>query len=327
VRVNMTRGEYSIETVFFPIWIPSRVPLAETDKNGDTRVDEWFPPMAIYPADGTYINDPNIDLAWMIFLPTYNPLEKPKKNLSTAAFGLKVNTVKGDYDLDFYLVSAMDPTPTAQTRTVLATGTISGLDGTGLLILMDGNPLYKRMTSIGAAGARTLGSFALRSEMAIVVGKQYFRLFDPEAATNALAEALYFGYGEVRGKPKSHGEFVWITGADYEVSRFHLFTSTQLGITKRFSHEDYYTQGATDVDMTFLLRRGFKDDHFTASLSGMAGFKSKAIWISPAVSITPPSYEDLQFMARFNVFAGEDFSKIGMYGKESSLVVSLRWLF
>ncbi len=329
VRVNLVRGDYTIEAVVFPVWIRSRVPLAETDKNGDTRVDEWFPPMAIYPADGTYIDDPNVNLVWMIFLPTYNPLKKPKLNPSTASFGLKVNTLKGDYDIDFYVVSAMDPVPTAETRTVLATGTIpeANLNDTGLLISMEGNAEFTRMTSVGVAGARTLGAFALRSEMAFIFGKQYFRLFDPYLIEEALNEALNYGFGEVRGSPKSHSEFMWIMGTDYEIPGTFILTSVQLAVTKRFSHEDFYTQGATDVDLTFMLQKGFKDDHLSVSFAGMAGFKSKAVWISPAVSYSPPSYEDIQFSARLNAFAGEDFSKIGMYGDESSLVLSLRWLY
>jgi hypothetical protein len=325
VRLNYTFGEYTLEGVLFPVWIPSRVPQAETDKNGDSRVDEWFPPMAIYPAVGEYTNDPN--LAWIIFLPTYNPMEEPKKNPSTATFGLKLNTLKGDYDIDFYLLTAMDPTPTATVKTVFATGTIDGLDGTGLLITIDGNMEFKRVTTLGAAVARTLGPVSLRSELAFVAGRQYFRLFDPAAAEEALNELAYYGIGEVRGAPEGHSEVTWIAGADYEVPGIFLMTSTQLAITSRFSHEDYYTQGAQDIDMSFLLQRGFREDHITASFAGLAGFKSKALWLSPALSFTPASFEDLQLGARFNFFAGEEFSKIGMYGDESSFIFTLRWLF
>jgi len=329
IRVNRMWGEYTVEAVLFPIWIRSRVPQAETDDRGDTRVDEWFPPMAIYPAEGTLINDPNVNLAWMIFLPTYEPMEKPKTNPSTATFGVKVNRLFGEYDVDFYLLSTMDPTPTGEIHTVLALGTIpeAGLNEQGLLISIDGHALFKRVTTLGAAGSTTLGPVALRSEMAIVAGKQYFRLFDPAAIEEALIEVDQNGYGEVRGAPKSHADWVWITGGDYEIPRLTLFTSSQLAVTKRFSHEEFYTQSATEVDWTFLVRRSFKDDHLSMAVAGMAGLTSKAVWISPAVSYTPPFYEDLELGARLNVFAGNEFSKVGMYGDQSSLVLNVRWLY
>lgn len=329
IRVNFARGDYTVEAVLFPIWIRSRVPQAETDQNGDTRVDEWFPPMAIYPAEGVFIDDPTVNLAWMIFLPTYNPMKKPKKNPSTATFGVKVNTLKGEYDLDFYLVTAMDPMPTAQVKTVFAVGTIpeAELYDQGLLISIEGNIEFRRVLAVGAAGARTVGPLALRSELAFVSGKQYFRLFNPEDAEAALIELDQVGFAEVRGEPTGHSEMTWITGLDYEIPGLFILTSTQLALTKRFSHEDFYTQPGKDVDLTFLIRKGFQDDHLITSLAGMAGFVSNAVWISPALSYTLPTYEDLELGARFNVFAGEDFSKIGMYGNQSSLIFSSRWWF
>jgi len=327
VRVNLSRGEYNIETVFFPVWLRSRVPLAETDKGSTTRADEWFPSMAVYPYQAFLIDDPN--LSWLIFIPTYHPLKEPDKDLSTASFGIKVNTLKGEYDLDFYLVSTMDPMPTADITTVFAQGTIPdlGLNDPGLLITLDGNAEFTRVTTIGAAGARTLGPLALRSEMAVLAGKQYFRLFDPQATEEALNELDTYGIGQVRGEPKSHTEFMWITGVDYEIPGLLIFTSSQLAITRRFSHEDFYTQAASDVDLSFLLQKGFQDDHFMIAFAGLAGLRSKAVWLSPTMSYIPPVYEDIQVSARLNVFTGDDFSKIGMYGDESSFVVSLRWLF
>lgn len=327
VRMNYMFDDYTLEAVLFPVWIPSRVPQAETDKNGDTRVDEWFPPVAIYPSAGQYIDDPN--LAWMIFLATYNPMEEPKKNPSTATFGLKLNTLKGDYDIDLYLLTAMDPMPTGNVKTFLGYGTLPdiGLNDPGLLITIDGNIEFKRVMALGSAVARTLGPVSIRSELAFVAGRQYFRIFDPEHMEDALVELGYVGYSEVRGKPKSHSEVTWIAGADYEIPNVFILTSTQLAITSRFGHEDYYTQSAQDIDMSFLVQKGFREDHVTASIAGFAGFKSKAVWISPALSFTPASFEDLQLGARFNIFAGEDFSKIGMYGDESNLSFTLRWLF
>jgi len=288
VRVNLTRGEFNIETVFFPVWLRSQVPLAETDDGATTRADEWFPEMARYSVDAFALDDPN--LAWLIFIPTYHPLEKLDNDLSTASFGIKVNTLRGEYDLDFYLLSTMDPMPTADITTVFAQGTIPdlGLFDQGLLITVDGNAEFTRVTTIGAAGARTLGPFALRSEMAILAGKQYFRLFDPAQADEAIHEMQVYGFGVARGEPKSHTEFMWITGADYEIPGMFIFTSTQLAITKRFGHEEFYTQKATDVDLTFLIRKGFKEDYLMAGITGTAGFMSKAAWISPWVSYTPP---------------------------------------
>jgi len=329
VRLNRTFGEATVEVVLFPVWLRSRVPEAETDDRGDTRVDEWFPPMAIYPADGTLIDDPQSPFAWMIFIPTYNEMETPARDPSTASFGVKVNRLFGEFDVDFYLVSALDPTPTANVRTIFAQGTIpeAGLNDVGLLIAVDGNMLFKRVTTIGAAGARTIGPVALRSEMAIAAGRQYFRLFDPAGADEALLEMQQFGLGEARGEPKSHAEWIWINGADYEFPGPHLFTSSQLAITKRFGHEDFYTQSALDVDWTFLLRRTFLDDYLSVTLTGMAGLTSGSVWISPSIGYTPPAFEDVEFGARLNIFAGDDFSKIGMYGDQSNLALNLRLLF
>jgi len=330
IRVNRTWGEYTVEVVLFPVWIRSRVPQAETEDEANllpTRVDEWFPPMAIYPAEGVFIDDPEVNLDWMIFLPTYRPMKKPKTNPSTATFGVKANRLFGEYDVDFYLLTTMDPTPTAEVNTEMGIGNIEGLPGQGLVILVDGQMEFKRSVTIGAAGARTWGPVALRSEMAVVGGKQYFRLFDPAAMEEALIELDQFGFGEVRGEPKSHADFVWITGSDYEIPGIYLFTSSQLSITKRFSHEDFYTQASTEVNLTFLLRKSYLEDYLTISMSGMAGFTSEAVWISPSVSYTPPSYEDLQVGARFNVFAGNEFSTVGMYGDQSSMIFQARWLF
>jgi hypothetical protein len=69
------------------------------------------------------------------------------------------------------------------------------------------------------------------------------------------------------------------------------------------------------------------DDYLTFAMGGMAAIKGGSVWIGPSVSYTPPSYEDLQFGAKINIFAGDEFSKVGMYGDQSSLVLNLRWLF
>jgi hypothetical protein len=240
-----------------------------------------------------------------------------------------LNALKGDYDIDLYFLTAMDPTPTATVQTMIATGTIPDLElyDPGLVITMDGTMQFRRVTALGAAVARTLGPVSARSELAFLTGRQYFRLFDPESAEDALNELAYYGIGEVKGEPKGHSEVTWIAGGDYEIPGWFVLTSTQLLITSRLSHEDYYTQPALDIDMSFALQKGFQEDQITVSLAGLAGFKSKALWISPAVSFTPASFEDLQLGARFNVFLGEDFSKIGMYEDESSFIATLRLLF
>lgn len=325
LRVNYAWGDNSLEGVFFPIWIRSRVPQAQDDENGETVVDEWFPPMAIYPLEGVWLEGG--EFAWMIFCPTYNPMKKPKKDLSTATGGVKMNMLKGEYDIDLYLLTTIDPMPTAQVQTTFARGTIQGLPGEGLVIAIEGNMEFKRVTAMGGAVARTWGPVALRSEMAVLEGKQYFRLFDPEGTEEALAEMMYYGLGRVRGQPKSHAEFTWIVGADYEIPRAQIYTSSQLLVTERFSHEEYYTQGETDVNCSFLLHRSFMDDHLSASLTGLAQFISGSVWLGPSVSYTPPFTEDLQLGARLNIFAGDQFSTVGMYKNQSSLVLTMRWLF
>lgn len=327
VRVNYYFGDYALEGFFSPVWIRSRVPQAETDADGDTRMDEWFPPMAIYPTEGAYLEPNEMGLDWFIFMATYDEMETPDQDLSTASFGAKMNMLKGDYDIDFYLLSTMDPMPTAEVRTVMATGTIDGLAGQGLVISIDGHMLFRRVTVFGAAAARTLGPVALRSELAFQGGKQYFRLFDPEDSEEAFAEMLYYGVGEVRGQPKSHAALTWITGADYEIPNLRIMTSNQLILTSRFSHEDYYTQGALDVNWSFHFSRGFQDDHLSAGLTGMAQFASGSIWLGPAVSYTLPMYEDLQLGLKMNIFGGEEFSTVGMYSGQSNLLFTVKWWY
>ncbi len=327
IRVNYYFGDYSLEGFLSPVWIRSQVPQAETDADGDTRMDEWFPPMAIYPTEGAYLEPNEMGLDWFIFMATYDEMEKPDNDLSTASFGTKMNMLKGDYDIDFYLLSTMDPMPTAEVRTVMATGTIDGLPGQGLVISIDGHMLFRRVTVFGAAAARTFGPVALRSEVAFQGGKQYFRLFDPEDSEEAFAEMLYYGVGEVRGKPKSHAALTWITGVDYEIPNLRILTSNQLIFTTRFSHEDYYTQGALDVNWSFHFSKGFQDDHLSTGLTGMAQFASGSIWLGPSVTYTLPSYEDLQLGLKMNIFGGEEFSTVGMYSGQSNLLFTVKWWY
>jgi hypothetical protein len=163
--------------------------------------------------------------------------------------------------------------------------------------------------------------------MAITAGKQYFRFFDPMADEEALNELANYGVGEVRGEPKSHTEWTWINGMDYEIPGIFLFTSSQFILRKRSGHEDFYVQPATDFDCTFIVRKSFLEDYLTTSLAGMVGFLSNAVWLGPSVSYTPPFYEDIAFGAKFNVFTGKETSRVGMYQDQSSLVFNLRWLF
>lgn len=183
------------------------------------------------------------------------------------------------------------------------------------------------LTTIVGFGSLLANPIPNISKMAVLAGKQYFRLLDPEGTEEALAEMMYYGLGRVRGQPKSHAEFTWIVGADYEIPRAQIFTSSQLLVTERFSHEEYYTQGETDVNYSFLLQRSFMDDHLSASLTGLAQFMSGSVWLGPSVSYTPPFTEDLQLGARLNIFAGDEFSTVGMYKNQSSLVLTMRWLF
>jgi hypothetical protein len=329
IRVNYNWQDYTIEGVFFPVWIRSRVPQAETEDpqfGHTTKGDQWFPPMAVYQAEAFLVDDPSGYVNWLLFIPTYYPMEKPDKNLKTMTFGLKANRLLGNYDIDFYLLTAMDPTPTATIKTTLEDKYLPDYDW-GLEIEIEGNMQFKRTTTVGTAVARTLGPVGLRTEMAVVSGKQYFRLFDPEDADEAIIEWYETGKGEVRGEPRSHSEFVWITGVDYEIPRFYILTSSQFAVTKRFQHEDYYTQADSDVDWTFRLKRSFFDDYLDISLTGMAGLRAKTLWISPAANYTLPMYEDVELGARFSAFSGDEFSKIGMYGEQSSLILSARWLF
>ncbi len=327
VRVNYHLGEYAFEGFFAPVWIRSKVPMAETGAEGTTRMDEWFPPMAIYPTEGAYLEPNQMGLDWLIFMATYDEMEKPKKDPSTATFGAKMNMLKGNYDFDFYLLTTMDPMPTAEVRTILATGQVDGLPGTGLVISIDGHMLFRRVTVFGAAAARTFGPVAMRSELAVQAGKQYFRLFDPEDTEEAFVEMLTYGLGEVRGKPKSHGALTWITGADYEIPGPAIMTSNQLILTTRFAHEEYYTQGAVDVNWSFHASKGFQDDHLTAGLTGMAQFASGSIWLGPSVSYVPPFSEDLQLGLKMNIFGGEEFSTVGMYSGQSNLLLTIKWLY
>jgi len=41
----------------------------------------------------------------------------------------------------------------------------------------------------------------------------------------------------------------------------------------------------------------------------------------------PPAFEDIELGARLNIFAGDEFSKIGMYGDQTNLALNLRFLF
>ncbi len=329
VRVNYSWEDYTLEAVYFPVWWRSRIPQAETDNNADSRVDEWFPPQAIYPSDAALLEPNELGLNWLVFLPTYNELEAPDEDLSSGTIGIKLNALKGDYDLDFYVLSAYDPMPTGNVTTALATGTLpeAGLYDVGMLISVEGNPEFKRMYAVGAAAARTFGAVAARSEFAVVAGKQYFRLFDPEELGEVLLEAAMYGYGEVRGEPKSHTELEWIVGGDYEIPGWFVLTSSQFAFTYRFGHEDFYTQNETEVDWTFHVQKGFLDDYLTLYTAGMVGFVSKAVWLSPGIGYTPPSYEDIQIGARFNLIGGDEFSRMGQYTDQSSFIATLRWFY
>ncbi len=325
VRVNYAFGDYMLEGFLAPVWIRSEVPMAQTHNDGTTTADEWYPPMAIYPTEGYFLDPNDMGLDWYIFMATYEEMDKPAKDPSTATFGAKMNMLKGEYDIDFYLLTTMDPMPTAEVRTIMATGTIQGLPGQGLVISVDGHILFKRVTVIGAAAARTFGRWALRSEFAVQAGKQYFRLFDPEDSQEALAEMAQFGVGEVRGEPKGHAAVTWIFGADYEIPNVRIMTSSQFIVTGRTGHEEFYTQGAADVNWSLHAQKGFQEDHLTTSLTIMAQFMSGSVWLSPAVSYNLPFYEDLQLGLKMNIFAGQEFSTVGMYTDQSNLLFTLRW--
>jgi hypothetical protein len=235
--------------------------------------------------------------------------------------------LQGDYDIDFYLLTTMDPMPTAEVNTMINFGPLPevGLYDDGILTYIDGHCEFRRITTVGAAAARTLGPVALRTELAVVAGKQYFRLL--ESLEEAVLEAAYWGYGEARGKPKGHAELAWISGMDYEIPGAQIFTATQLALTQRFAHEEVYVQGATDLNCSFLLRRSFNDDHLAVALGGLAQFMTGSVWFGPSFSYTPPVYEDLQLGARLNLFLGDERSMVGMYRDHSSFLVTVRWLF
>lgn len=326
-------GDLRAEAVFVPVWNPSQTPNADVDEEtGLTESDFWFPPIftSLPHLVWDQFQDDYGNVQDVIIQNNFEGTVKPKKDLSSAAFGARLTAPVGRFDLGAYFVTTLDPKPNPVIKTTIIQGNVDfggdlGVRNIGLGLLNEIEQQFTRVWIGGGSAETVVGRFRFKGETALTHGKKFF----PDITTadgltmlyqKAAANVNVYQAGQEEGEKYLAWDLLF--GSEYTIPRADIITSFQLGLTTRFGHEEYYFGSGTSVNLTLFLMKSMAQDQLTTSLAALIEANTGATYLSPRLKFVPQYFDILELGAGFNLFVGPGAEDWGAFKAHKSVLSS-----
>ncbi|MCP4634042.1 MAG: peptidoglycan-binding protein [candidate division Zixibacteria bacterium] len=336
IRFNYDEiGKYRFEALFIPVWTPSKIPNAELLNNGEMKADYWVPPIftsipqLIYNFDAVQYYDDfgQLQTIDLVMFTDFDGMEKPKKDLKSAAFGARVTMPYKDWDLGGYLISSLSPTPSPIIDVQMEQVRIDfgSFQRDALALLTRIQQQHSRIFAIGMSADKIFGRLRFKGEAAVTYGNKYFPdITNPEGITMLFTNVLQAqaNYQTYREYGKKYSTIYFIVGGEYTIPDVDIITSAQLSYSTNTGYEEAYFGNEENIKMTLFAMKSYMDNQLTASMVSMIDFNGSAVFLTPKAKFVPTYMQFLEITAGANLFLSGGAEQVGYFKSYDSILGS-----